>query len=170
MNIRRLRRIRLLLAGLAGVAFVLVLALAYWQILPGEIPPVWDDEEVTDFRTRGSILDCDGHYLALDRVVYDLDAYPNEITVTKTITGAVALVEGLEAILETEYEDLLERFVRQRETSINLAIQEAVLTQKFHNDLREIKSEYRNQQKDRHQEIEAEEQAGADKILKQFYK
>ena len=99
LHYRRLRRIRLLFAGLTGLAFVLVLALMYWQVLPGEADGIWYQVE-TDFRTRGSILDNEGHYLALDTVVYKLIAVPSQITATKTITGRLALVQDLAAIVE----------------------------------------------------------------------
>ena len=86
LHYRRLRRIRLLFAGLTGLAFVLVLYLMYLQFFPGEEDVTWYQIGGTDLRTRGSILDNDGHYLALDTVVYELVAYPDQITTTTTIT------------------------------------------------------------------------------------
>jgi len=120
LSFKRLRRLRLLFAGFAGLALVLVLALAYWQILPGERPETWMSEEETGYRTRGSILDCDGHYLALDAVVYEVDAYPNQITVTKTLTGAVALVDDLAAILDVDSDRVLQRFMERENRQIIL--------------------------------------------------
>ena len=100
LHYRRLRRIRLLFAGLTGLAFVLVLYLMYLQVFPGEEDVTWYPIGETDFRTRGSILDNEGHYLASDTVVYKLIAVPSQITATKTITDRLALVQDLAAIVE----------------------------------------------------------------------
>ena len=116
LHYRRLRRIRLVFAGLTGLAVVLALALMYWQILPGDKPEDWALAQVTDYRTRGSVLDNDGHYLALDTVVYELDLYPDQITVTETITGCLALVEDLSAIVDIESPELLLQELTKRES------------------------------------------------------
>jgi len=100
LHYRRLRRIRLLFAGLTGLALVLVLALIYWQLLAGEGDGILYQVGETDFRTRGSIFDNEGHYLALDTPVYKLIAVPKDITATETITGCLALVQDLAAIVE----------------------------------------------------------------------
>ena len=115
LHYRRLRRIRLLFAGLTGLAFIIAMALFYWQIIPGEGNGVWEPVEEARFRTRGSILDNEGHYLALDIVVYKLDAYPDQITATKTITGCFALVQDLMALVEIpDPERLVERLMNRQ--------------------------------------------------------
>lgn len=116
LHYRRLRRIRLLFAGLTGVAFVLVLALAYWQVFPGDKPGLWTRAMETDFRTRGSILDNGGHYLALDTAVYELDLYPDQITVTETITGCLAFVRGLMEVVEIAAPEKLVEQLMARES------------------------------------------------------
>ena len=100
---RRGRRILWLGTALTGVAVVLIIRLFFWQVYPRQLPI--PDSVFQQYMEppaplpRGSILDTDGHYLAVDTVVYDITASPAMITCTEGYSEPVKLAEDLEGIL-----------------------------------------------------------------------
>jgi cell division protein FtsI/penicillin-binding protein 2 len=122
---RRLRRIRWLAAGLIGVGFVLAFALLYWQVWPGEKDITgnvgWASARVVDYRTRGSIFDLQGHYLALDTVAYELYAYPRSGEEEYTITECQTLAVDLAPILGATPDDLLELILMRNEMAVMIS-------------------------------------------------
>lgn len=110
---RHKTRIAWLAAILIGVGMVLTMRLFYWQVWPHRLPLPEDAfaqaMEAPPPLPRGSILDCDGHYLAVDTVVYDITASPAMITCTSGYTQPVVLAQNLADILGTDPYDMLER-------------------------------------------------------------
>ena len=99
--------------ALLAMGIVVTIRLFFWQVYPRHlpIPPETFEHHMVGPAPlpRGTILDSEGRFLAVDAVVYDITASPSMITTTTEYSHSTELAGELARALDMDEADVLSR-------------------------------------------------------------